>query len=158
MICLYPPELVPDRKFPREKGGVHFNALATQERLTGRFCFTKSFIIVSVFESRTPPDSRLRIVRNTAKKRQVSPRHLSQDRALNRQMRQESAPDRRSSRQKSGVLFKQLALHKREFQPWLLLRSSYQLGSVNQNCYPHVLVGGTQNSNSHRVTSVKARR
>src|SRR5712664_2841204 len=45
------------------------------------------------------------------KKWQVSPRHRSPDYALIRETSPESLPDRRSSHQKSGVLFKHFAWH-----------------------------------------------
>jgi len=56
-------------------------------------------------------DSSPRIVREPAKKRQVSPRHPSTDCALNRGTLPKSLPDRRSSRPKSGVFFGGFAWH-----------------------------------------------
>jgi len=52
-----------------------------------------------------------RIVRETAKKRQVSPSQTNQNPALISPYRLLSLPDRKSSRRKSGVCFSHFAWH-----------------------------------------------
>ena len=71
----------------------------------------KSPIINPERESGTLSNLFPQIVRDSAKKWQVSPWHLSLDHALNRWARPETLPDSKCSLRKSGVCFSGFAWH-----------------------------------------------
>src|SRR5713226_9394288 len=73
----------------------------------------KSSIICPDPDSGIGSNGSPRIVRETAKKRQVSPSQTSQNPALISPYRLLSLPDRKSSRRKSGVCFSHFAWHER---------------------------------------------
>jgi hypothetical protein len=94
-------------EYIRETGGGN----ASQRGSLDKISPSKSPIISPDLESGMPSNRSPIIVRGTAKKWQVSHRHRSPDYALIRETSPESLPDRRSSHQKSGVLFKHFAWH-----------------------------------------------
>src|SRR6267143_78515 len=104
--CLESGKLPVDRIHPRNGG-----ATLLKEDLSTRSPLSNRPLSAPDLESGIPSDRSPRIVRGTAKKWQVSPRHRSPDYALIRETTPESLPDRRSSHQKSEVLFKHFAWH-----------------------------------------------
>ena len=89
--------------FLQERGGGYSaEHLETQEWSNGNIGFMKSPILNPKRESMMLSDLSPKIIRDSAKKRQVSPHRLSLNRTLNREIRPESAPDSKFSSQKVG--------------------------------------------------------